>query len=106
MRQDRATVFRAPHDVMLQRKHRSGVLCVSIPHSEAYMSGAYLFQLPGIALARDPAFRCRRRRQSPAGGHDGITPQASPDHARTAFASERPTAPAEQFLCTPACCCP
>ena len=65
MRQDRATVFRAPHDVMLQRKHHSGVLCVSIPHSEADMSGAYLFQLPGIALARDPAFRCRLKATVP-----------------------------------------
>jgi hypothetical protein len=24
-----------------------------------FRSGAYLFQLPGVALARDPAFRCR-----------------------------------------------
>ena len=58
MRQDRARVFRAPHDVMLQRKHRSGVLCV--------MSSAYLFQLPGIALARDPAFRCRLKATVPS----------------------------------------
>jgi hypothetical protein len=52
--------------VMLQRKHRSGVLGVSIPHSEACIAGAYLFQLPGIALARDPAFRGRLKATVPS----------------------------------------
>jgi hypothetical protein len=66
LRQDRATVFRAPHDVMLQRKHHAGVLCVSIPHERSIYIYAYSFQLPGIALARDPAFRCRLKATVPS----------------------------------------
>jgi hypothetical protein len=51
--------------VLLLRKHHAGVLCVSIPHERSIYIYAYSFQLPGIALARDPAFRCRLEGDSP-----------------------------------------
>src|SRR5215472_6388491 len=55
-RQDRARVFRAPHDVMLQRKHHCGVLCVSIPHSEAYMSGRISISIAGYRAGARSGF--------------------------------------------------
>jgi hypothetical protein len=40
-RHNRTAVFRAPHKVMLERKHRSSVLCLPrISHAEGYKPGS------------------------------------------------------------------